>query len=90
MTLPETVHPNCWRQALHLGGNACIADAAQNPVQGKENEVTGGNCDIQSAITLLVVETLSALIPTELLSMMVHWRRPRAFPAGKDLAPFWI
>ncbi len=45
---------------------------------------------MQSATTLLVVETLSALIPTGLLIMMAHWRMPRAFPVGDHLAPFRI
>ncbi len=45
---------------------------------------------MQSTTMLLVVDTQSALIPTGLLIMRVHWREPRAFLAGDHLVSLWI
>ncbi len=49
-----------------------------------------GNCEMQSVMMLLVVDKQSALIPTVLLIMTVHWRVPRAFQAGDRLVPLRI
>lgn len=88
-TLPVTVHQKCRRLALHLAGSDCIAAVVESPVQGQENEAMGCNGCKGSPRMLSMVKRQSALIPTWLLIMMAHWRRPRAFPAGDDLATFW-
>ncbi len=49
-----------------------------------------GNCEIQSAMTLSVVETQLELILMGLLSIRPNWRHPRAFPGSDFLALLMI